>query len=131
MKINISEKKTVRFTKEAKKELSAQVNIIVNNIVEEAERMEAMQCDNITEVQITPNVVKRAVEYIIKFRFEKRKVHWAIAYLCPFLDSIAGIVFAMCLEKLDDEIFVFIAIVSFSTMAIAVTCQIMYHIKSN
>ena len=68
MKINISENKTVRFTKEAKKELSAQVNIIVNNIVEEAERMEAMQWDNKTEVQITPNVVKRAVEYIIKFR---------------------------------------------------------------
>lgn len=131
MNITIPENKTVRFTKEAKKELSTQVNIIVDNIVEEAERMEAIQCDDIKKVQITPNIVKRAVEYVIKYRIEKNKVHWAIAYFCPFLDSMGGIVFAICLERLDNIVFIFIAIISFSIMAIAVTCQIMYHIKSN
>ena len=85
----------------------------------------------IKKVQITPNIVKRAVEYVIKYRIEKNKVHWTIAYFCPFLDSMGGIVFAICLERFDNIVFIFIAIISFSIMAIAVTCQIMYHIKSN
>ena len=127
MNISILRNKTIHFTKEAKEELRNQVIIFVNNVITEAERIELIRCRDVSQVQITPYTVGKAVEHIIEQR--KVKSHWFPAIACPFINGIAGIGVAYGFEHQQSPTW----ILSISAIILVGTLiyQITYHIMNN
>ena len=97
MNITIENKKTSKFTREAKTELNDQIILIVDKVVEEAERMEAARCRDIKKIQITPHMVERAIKYVIEERIERHRDHWFIRFICPLIQAIIAIGFTVAL----------------------------------
>lgn len=117
-----------KYTKEAQTEIKERVISYVTKVCEEAERIEMNDGQDIKKIQITPNSIEQAANYVVKYRVEKKKVHWSVAYLCPFINAISGIVVsaAYSMETKDD--FRMWCIIGCSVVLVGVLIvQIMYH----
>ncbi len=128
MNISIGKDKTKKFTKEASASLKEHVSTFVDRVVEEAERIEANRCKSISQIQITPHTVDRAVEYVIEERVEKVHPHWFPAIICPFLDGLGGLVLSYGIEHYDTHSV--LAIVSAIVLAAILIYQLTYHIMN-
>lgn len=117
-----------KYTKEAKLEITEQVVDFVTKVCEEAERIELTECKDVQKIQITPNSIQKAANYVIRYRIEKKTPHWSIAHLCPFLNAIGGAVLSAALfADIEDQTKTWLLVVSCSLLVGLLVVQTMYH----
>ncbi len=128
MKVVISKDKTKKFTNEAQLSLNKHILKFVDKVCEEAERIEINRCKSLSQVQITPHTVERAVDYVIEERVEKIRHHWFPAIVCPFIDCLSGIGLSYGIEHYDTSIWP--AIISIVILFSTLIYQLTYHFMS-
>lgn len=130
MNISISNKKTSKFTPQAKTELNEQVLVIVDKIVEEAERMEATSYRDINKIQITPRIVERATKYVIEDRIDRNREHWFIRYFCPIFQTAIATGFTVALTYDLGDYKGPVVIIGVVLYIIFLTIDLVYHIST-
>lgn len=127
MKVTISHEKLRKFTSAAQKELQDKTRSYADKVIEEAECIEASRCGDLTKIEITPHIVKRASEYVIEQRVEKIRPHWFPAIVCPFIDGLAGVGISFSLEHQDKCLWLLIisSIVLFGILVYQLTYHVM------
>ncbi len=129
MNIQIGKDKTSKFTREAQEELKQRMVKITEKVCEEAERLEAIRCGDISRIQITPRTVERAVDYVVEERVEKKKTHWFPAYICPFVETFSAIAFSYCIEHMNTSVWP--SVISVSILIVALMSQLVYNHQFN
>lgn len=130
MNITIVNKKTSKFTQEAKTELKEQILMVVDKVVEEAERMEAARCQDIKKIQITPYMVEKAMKYVIEERVERHRDHWSIRFICPLIQTLIAIGLTVALTYDLGEYKGHVIIIGVFIYIILWVIDIVYHLNS-
>lgn len=117
-----------KYTKEAQTEIKERVISYVTKVCEEAERIEMNDGQDIKKIQITPNSIEQAANYVVKYRVEKKKTHWFVVYLCPFINAIGGAVLSAALfAEVEANTKTWLLTLSCSFLLVVLAIQIMYH----
>lgn len=129
IEINISNEKIVNFSENAKTELTKQTNRIVNEIIDEASRIEATRRISGTNSEVTQSNVKEvAIQPHLYFR---HKNTWGvkIIQITAFITtSIAGALFDIDKFKSESHVIWFIIL---SLIAISTTVYLIFNQENN